>query len=73
MNNKIDKLGRIVIPINLRRKYGITTETELKFIESDGGISIFTPTKLCRICQNNIAEKDFPICKKCTEEIKKRI
>ena len=35
---KIDRLGRIVIPLALREKYGLTEGTDVEFLDGSDGI-----------------------------------
>lgn len=69
---RIDKLGRIVIPMAFRKQLGIKENDEIKiFIE---GIQIIlTPnTHRCKICSSKIMSTGkIQICDKCIELIKK--
>jgi len=72
---KVDELGRVVIPIELRRTLGIDTKDSLE-IFVDGEHIIFKKYEpACIFCGNardveNIKGKN--ICRECLEEIKKR-
>ena len=68
---KIDKLGRIVIPINYRRALSLENDTEIYINLKDGEI-IITPLKMtCRLCSCNICPNTkFPLCEKCIRKIK---
>ena len=68
---RIDKLGRIVIPISYRRHLNITTETDLLINCDDRIISILPIPYTCRICGSEIKEKtDIPLCGECISKIK---
>ena len=41
MEKKVDSLGRIVIPIELRKKYDLNEGTEVIFKEENGFIFIY--------------------------------
>jgi transcriptional pleiotropic regulator of transition state genes len=70
---RIDKLGRIVIPMHYRKALGITTETDLT-LDCDNNKIIISPSESnCKICEKPIIHKvtDLPICNECVEKIKK--
>ena len=67
---KVDKLGRIVIPLRLRKKYGLIEGTSLKFIDEGDGVTVKAATPLCSVCHREISEKSqYPLCKDCILEI----
>ena len=67
---KIDKLGRIVIPIELREKYGLTEGTKIEFIDVGEGIMVRSDEPFCKICHEKIPEDQaFPLCKQCMAEV----
>ena len=35
---KVDKLGRIVIPLSLRKKYGLTEGADVEFLDGGDGV-----------------------------------
>ena len=47
---KLDGLGRAVIPSELRKKYGITENTELDIYPYGSSIAIETIREKCRFC-----------------------
>ncbi len=69
-----DKLGRIVLPIELRKTLDIAISDSLEiFVESDL-IILRKTTNTCYICANKNALKDFrmkKICMNCINEISK--
>ena len=67
---KVDKLGRIVIPLSLREKYGLTEGTDVEFLDGGDGITIRAGESLCRICHTEISEgASFPLCDSCIKRI----
>ena len=42
---KVDKLGRITIPIELRKFYGFEVGKEVSIIDTDDGVLISNPEK----------------------------
>ena len=67
---KIDKLGRIVIPIDLQQKYGFTEGTKIDFLALDKGIMVRSDEPFCKICHEKISEESaFPLCKNRMAEV----
>lgn len=68
---RIDKLGRIVIPINYRKKLNITENTDIQISFFEDCINI-KPVKIsCKLCNCNIEPMSpVPICDKCIKKIK---
>ena len=48
---KVDKLGRIVIPMELRKKYGLSEGASIDFKDSGDGIVVKALVNQCKICQ----------------------
>ena len=71
MNKKVDALGRIVIPIGLRKKYNLNEGTAVTFKEECGTIYISPVQNLCKLCQKKLdSEKAIPVCKECIQMLK---
>ena len=66
---KIDRLGRIVIPLALREKYGLTEGTDVEFLDGGDGITIRAGESLCRICHAQISDSQLPLCDSCIERV----
>lgn len=70
---KVDTLGRIVIPKEIRNKLGIDYNTSIE-IYVDGDYIVLTKyEKKCIICgksENIVSYKDKTICNSCIELIK---
>jgi len=71
---KVDELGRIVIPIELRRTLGIAEKDPLEiYVDSDRIIlKKYEPSCSCIFCGSgdNLANhKGKPICKQCVESM----
>jgi len=47
---KISSKGQLVIPKELRDKYGMKAGSRVVFEEDEGGIRILAPTKLADLC-----------------------
>ena len=69
---KVDKLGRIVIPLSLRKKHGLNEGTVVEFLDSGDCISIKASEAFCRICHTEISESaQVPLCEACIAEVLK--
>lgn len=68
---KVDKLGRIVIPMEMRKKYGLLEGSDIKFEDIECGILVKSAISFCRICNTNIPKKsEVPLCEKCISMVK---
>ncbi len=70
---KLDDLGRIVIPMELRRIFGISPDDEIEIYVEDDKIVLQKYEPHCAFCQNedNLTEyKGKQICGDCLEELK---
>lgn len=74
---KVDELGRIVIPVGLRKKFNIQDNMDLVEIFNEGDMIIikkYEPS--CMFCNEDnelITFKDRKICKKCLVEMNKAL
>ena len=67
---RVDKLGRIVIPRNLREKYGLSEGVGIEFIDAGEGIIVKASEPICRICKGEISlNSKFPLCDECIRRI----
>ena len=69
---KVDELGRIVIPKELRRKYGIETKDGLEIYVEDDRIILKKYEPSCIFCQNSDDLIDYHgrnICPECAAKI----
>ena len=63
---KVDKLGRIVIPLELRKKYGLSEAATIEFIDTGDGITVKASDPFCRVCRSKISQKaKLPLCDEC--------
>ena len=71
---KVDRLGRIVIPLELRERYGLCEGVEIEFVDSDNGLTIRASDNACKICHNKIShDNGIPLCEKCILEVLKKV
>lgn len=69
----IDKMGRLVIPNDLRRAVGLETGDEVSFEVSGTGILIIPVTGHCSFCGSKhdlVSFCDKYVCKSCIKELK---
>ena len=68
---KIDKLGRIVIPVSYRKVLHLDQENEL-ILDLRGNEIVITPsTSVCKICSRALeGENALSVCDSCIAKIK---
>ena len=72
----IDGLGRIVIPVELRRTLGVSTGDSLEIFSEDNTIILRKYLPSCIFCGNSrdvTAFKGHNICPACAEELRRRL
>ena len=63
---KVDELGRIVIPKQLREKYGLVEGAEIEFIDRGDGVTVKASARICILCKRPVPEDiTLPLCKSC--------
>lgn len=71
---RVDELGRVVLPIELRNKFGITEKDPME-IYVDGSLIILKKHETnCIFCGNSKNLLDYQgklVCEKCAEKISK--
>ena len=68
---KIDKLGRIVIPIQYRKSLGAKEGSMLNIEYADGKVLISLAEECCRICGKEISRSTtIPLCSDCIKLVK---
>ena len=71
---KIDELGRVVLPIELRRTYDLAVKDAIEIYTEDDKIILKKFQKSCIFCGETEDLTDYKgktICSKCLEELKK--
>lgn len=74
MTRPIDSLGRIVIPIEIRKSFGLEIKDRVEFFTSQDGILIKKAQIKCVFCENAndlVDYQDIKVCPACVEAIKK--
>jgi AbrB family transcriptional regulator, transcriptional pleiotropic regulator of transition state genes len=73
---KVDELGRIVIPMELRRRMGIDVKDRIEIYVEGEHIVLNKYEPTCVFCGNHEDVRDYKgktICKMCLTEISKRV
>lgn len=74
ITRKVDELGRIVIPIELRRTLNIDVKDALEIFTEEDMIILRSYKPLCYICGSGEELKEFKgkrVCGDCVNEAKK--
>ena len=69
---RIDHLGRIVVPVELRRMLGISAGDELEIAVKEGSITLTKSTLSCVFCgteKDLRTYKDRQVCGDCAEAV----
>lgn len=70
---KIDELGRVVLPIELRRTYDLAVRDSIEIYTEDDKIILKKFQRSCIFCgesEDLIEYKGKTVCAKCAQEIK---
>ena len=76
ITRKVDELGRIVLPIELRRTLDIDVKDSLEIYVSDDSIILKKYQPACIFCnsaEDVVSYMGKSICKKCLAELMKQI
>lgn len=71
--SQIDSVGRLVIPKQIRKQFGIGEKSVLEIFTTDTSIVLKKYQQTCAFCDQAddlIDFKNLAICKKCLSEIK---
>ena len=70
-HTKIDRLGRVVIPIGFRKELDLSENSNVQISLSNGRIIIEPDSDLCRLCKTNIVDNsNVALCKSCIKIVK---
>lgn len=73
---KVDELGRVVLPIELRNKFDIKVKDPIEIFVDGSAIVLRKYEPNCIFCgssKNLITHNDKLICEKCAEKIGKKV
>ena len=63
---KVDNLGRIVIPKELRNKYGLLEGADIEFVDGGDGVTVKASAHVCILCKKPVPEDiPLPLCRDC--------
>jgi AbrB family transcriptional regulator, transcriptional pleiotropic regulator of transition state genes len=68
----IDELGRIVIPIEIRKRFGLGEKDPLEISIKDETILLSKPQTFCVFCNRGDALEEYrgrPVCRDCIAEL----
>ena len=69
---KVDELGRVVIPLNIRERYHIFPGDSVRIVEDTDGISVEPNLSLCRLCGAPLPEEgEYLLCDECLSDIRR--
>lgn len=71
---KLDSLGRIVVPVEMRKKLGISLHDPLEIFVDNGRILLKKYKDQCVLCGSDkicVEYHDKMVCSKCLDELKK--
>ncbi len=74
ITRKIDELGRLVLPIELRKQFGIEEKDPIEIYVDGDRIILRKKKEACIFCGKNkdlIDFKDQKVCKNCVAELSK--
>ena len=71
IERKIDKLGRVVLPISFRKRLNLTENSSVNISLDDDTIFITPTEKRCALCGSNSAlHSDVQLCNTCIRRVK---
>ena len=76
ITRKLDELGRIVLPMEIRTKFDINPKDALEIFVEDDKIILKKYQPCCIFCgntENNVLLNDKRVCKNCIEKLKNTI
>lgn len=73
---KVDELGRVVIPIELRNKFDIKVKDPIEIFVDANSIVLKKYEPNCIFCGNSknlVTHNDKLVCEKCIEKLEKQV
>ncbi len=68
----VDQLGRIVIPSEIRKRFGLTTRDPVEISVSGEEIVLTRPRTACVFCSRTeplVEHRGRPVCRRCVSEL----
>lgn len=69
---RVDNVGGVMIPKELRDELDIKIGTEIEFVSENDSVILVKKKKKCSFCLDKNIEKEYkgkPICKECIQQI----
>ena len=71
IEREVDNLGRIVLPIEIRKKMGIERNSKVLITTNDDTVFIKPSNKVCSMCKKQCELiPELGLCKSCIEKVK---
>ena len=71
VERKIDKLGRIVLPMSFRKVLGLEGEADVVLDICGNAILVKGTDTACRLCGSREEVSELKVCSSCVRKIKK--
>lgn len=71
IEREVDKLGRIVLPMNFRKRLGIERNSKVLISMEEEGVLIKASGSICPMCkEKEELNSELGLCCKCIERVK---
>ena len=70
VSRKLDKLGRIVLPMDFRKALGLEGEAEVVLGINENAITVKGVDTACRLCGSSEEVSELKVCSSCVRKIK---
>lgn len=70
VERSVDELGRIVLPLEIRKHLGIEKGTNVSIIEDHGKIILTPNSTRCKVCGKEAPINQMFVCSDCVQKIK---
>lgn len=71
ITKKVDNHGRIVLPINVRKAMGLSTDSEITMGLENGVLTIKKSVMSCKLCNSTRdLDRSICVCGNCIKKIK---
>lgn len=70
VGRRIDKLGRIVLPMDFRKALGLEGEAEVVLGINGNAITVRGADTACRLCGSSEDVSELKVCSSCVRKIK---
>ena len=71
IEREVDKLGRVVLPMDFRKKLGIERSSKVLITMNEDTVLIKASERLCAMCKKQVEiNSDLGLCPSCIEKVK---